>query len=101
MLNAGEYYIIGRKKDIIIMAGKNIYPEDIEDVVGKVNGVFPGRVVAFGVEDDITGTEQVCVVAESQADGEAEKKKLRMEIVRAGMGMDVTISNAIFHPRDG
>jgi acyl-CoA synthetase (AMP-forming)/AMP-acid ligase II len=98
LLHAGEYYIIGRKKDLIILAGKNIYPEDIEDVVGKVEGVLPGRVVAFGVEDDITGTEQICVVAESQTDDEAEKKKLRMEIVQAGMGIDVTISNVYLAP---
>jgi fatty-acyl-CoA synthase len=98
LLHAGEYYIIGRKKDLIILAGKNIYPEDIEDVVGKVQGVLPGRVVAFGVEDDITGTEQISVVAESQTDVEAEKKKLRMEIVQAGMGIDVTISNVYLAP---
>jgi acyl-CoA synthetase (AMP-forming)/AMP-acid ligase II len=97
-LNAGEYYIIGRKKDIIILAGNNIYPEDIEDVVGQVEGVLPGRVVAFGVEDDSTGTEQICVVTESQVRGEAERKKLRMEIVLAGMGIDVTISNVYLAP---
>ena len=44
----GEYYIIGRKKDIVIVAGNNIYPEDVEDTVSKVEGVIPGRVVAFG-----------------------------------------------------
>jgi acyl-CoA synthetase (AMP-forming)/AMP-acid ligase II len=97
-LHDGEYYIIGRKKDLIILAGKNIYPEDIEDVVGQVEGVLPGRVVAFGVEDDSTGTEQVCVVAESQAQVEAERKMLRMEIVKAGMGIDVTISNVYLSP---
>ena len=97
-LHAGEYYIIGRKKDIIILAGKNIYPEDIEDVVGQVEGVLPGRVVAFGVEDDIAGTELICVVAESQVYGEAERKKLRMEIVLAGMGIDVTISKVYLSP---
>ena len=97
-LHAGEYYIVGRKKDIIILAGKNIYPEDIEDVVGQVEGVLPGRVVAFGVEDDSSGTEQICVVAESQDHGEAERKKLRMEIVLAGMGIDVTISNVYLAP---
>jgi acyl-CoA synthetase (AMP-forming)/AMP-acid ligase II len=97
-LHAGEYYIIGRKKDIIILAGKNIYPEDIEDVVGQVEGVLPGRVVAFGVEDDISGTEQICVVAESQGDSEVDRKKLRMEIVQAGMGIDVTISKVYLSP---
>jgi acyl-CoA synthetase (AMP-forming)/AMP-acid ligase II len=97
-LHAGEYYIIGRKKDIIILAGNNIYPEDIEDVVGQVEGVLPGRVVAFGVEDDSAGTEQICVVAETQVHDKEDRKKLRMEIVQAGMGIDVTISKVYLSP---
>ena len=35
----GECYVIGRKKDIIISAGNNIYPEDVEDIVNKVDGI--------------------------------------------------------------
>lgn len=88
----GEYYIIGRKKDLIILAGKNIYPEDIEDAVGQVEGVLPGRVVAFGVEDDQVGTEQICVVAETGVEGEKAQKNLCQRIIQAGMGIDVTIS---------
>ena len=36
-----EFFIIGRKKDIIIVAGKNIYPEDIEDELNQVDGLYP------------------------------------------------------------
>ena len=32
--------MIGRKKDIIIVAGNNVYPEDVEDAVGKVLGII-------------------------------------------------------------
>ena len=64
-----QHYVIGRKKDIIIVAGKNIYPEDIEDAVGGAEGVIPGRVVAFGVDDEASGTELICVVAETAAVG--------------------------------
>src|SRR5579884_2427974 len=60
--HCGEYYVIGRKKDLIIVAGKNIYPEDIEDAANGVPGVIPGRVVAFGVDDPELGTQQVAVV---------------------------------------
>ncbi|MFH1527485.1 MAG: AMP-binding protein [Bacteroidota bacterium] len=93
-----ELYVIGRKKDIIIVAGKNIYPEDIEDAIGKVDGVIPGRVIAFGEEDDELGTEQVSVVAETKIEDTAELKKLRIAIIRAGMGMDVNIHDVYLVP---
>jgi len=94
----GEYYVIGRKKDIIIVAGKNIYPEDIEDAVGQVPGILPGRVIAFGMEDRDSGTEQIGVVAETSHSEDLEKKKLRRAVVRAGMQIDVTISRVYLAP---
>ncbi|MEA3440542.1 MAG: AMP-binding protein [Chloroflexota bacterium] len=60
----GELYITGRKKDLIIVGGKNIYPQDIERLAGDVDRVHPGRVAAFGVFNDRTGTEDIVVVAE-------------------------------------
>jgi acyl-CoA synthetase (AMP-forming)/AMP-acid ligase II len=97
----GEYYIIGRKKDIIIVAGKNIYPEDVEDAVGQVVDVDPGRVVAFGVDDPASGTEQVCVVVET---GLAEapapiRNALRVRIREAGLAIDVTIARVFLAPK--
>ena len=93
-----EYYIIGRKKDIIIVAGNNIYPEDIEDVVSKVEGIIPGRVVAFGEEDVELGSEQISVAAETGfADSELQKK-LQVEIIKAGMAIDVTIKKIYLVP---
>jgi acyl-CoA synthetase (AMP-forming)/AMP-acid ligase II len=94
----GEYYIIGRKKDIIIVAGKNIYPEDIEDVMNQVDGVIPGRSIAFGEEDIDMGTEFVSVVAESKAETEEEKNKVRMNILKAGMSIDVVIHKVYLVP---
>jgi acyl-CoA synthetase (AMP-forming)/AMP-acid ligase II len=94
----GEVYVAGRRKDLIIVAGKNLYPEDIEDAVGAVQGVLPGRVVAFAIDDEQTGTEAVCVVAETDREGEAERKALRLAILRAGMAIDVTIAEAHLAP---
>ena len=76
----GELFVIGRKKDIIILAGKNIYPEDVEAVVAEVDGVIPGRVVAFGREDEATGTECVCVVAETEVTGSEARRAMRRAI---------------------
>jgi acyl-CoA synthetase (AMP-forming)/AMP-acid ligase II len=88
----GQLYVIGRKKDIIIVAGKNLYPEDIEEAVNGVPGVLPGRVVAFGAEDESAGTDQVCVVVETSADQPAQRKALKLAIIEAAMAVDVTVS---------
>lgn len=88
----GEWFIVGRKKDIIVVAGKNLFPEDIEDAVNVVPGVLPGRVVAFGIDNEAAGTEDVCVAAETELHGETERKALQREVQQAGMQIDITIS---------
>lgn len=61
----GELYVCGRKKDMIIVNGRNYYPQDIEWAVAEVDGVRTGSVVAFGspAED---GSERLVVVAETR-----------------------------------
>lgn len=93
-----EYYVIGRKKDIIIVAGNNIYPEDVEDVVSNVKGVIPGRVIAFGEEDVELGSEQINVVAETNVKDEDEQKKLKMDVIKACMDIDVTVKKVHLVP---
>ena len=60
----GEIYITGRAKDLIIKAGHNIYPHEVEEIAGRVSGVRAGCVVAFGAPDARTGTERLVVAAE-------------------------------------
>ncbi|MBI1939457.1 MAG: AMP-binding protein [Ignavibacteriales bacterium] len=93
-----EFYVIGRKKDIIIVAGKNIYPEDIEDAMNNVPGITHGRVVAFGEEDPEMGTEQVAVVAEVEDQTEEGRKKIRLDIIKAGMTIDINIHKVYLVP---
>lgn len=64
-LHDAHLYVTGRKKDVIIVGGVNIYPEDIEQAVSELDGVHPGRVVALGLEDDALGTERLVVIAEA------------------------------------
>lgn len=68
----GEVYVTGRKKDLIIVAGNNIYPQDLEFIADGVPGVHPGRTVAFGIENESSGTEDVVVVVEAEAGRDAE-----------------------------
>jgi len=64
----GQLVVSGRKKEVIISRGKNYYAHDIELITGSVDGVKPGRVAAFPVYNEASGTEDVIVVAE-RADG--------------------------------
>lgn len=67
----GEVYITGRKKDLIIVGGKNVYPQDLESLASEVPGIHPGRVVAFGVYSEEMGTEEVVIVAEKDSEAES------------------------------
>ena len=62
----GELVVCGRIKDVMIVGGRNVYPQDVEKAVGEVDGVRAGNVVAFGV-DGRHGAQHVVVVAEAVA----------------------------------
>jgi acyl-CoA synthetase (AMP-forming)/AMP-acid ligase II len=76
----GEVYVTGRKKDLIIVGGKNIYPQDLEQLAMDVAGVHPGRVVAFGVFNETTGTEDVVMAAEVDEDDVDERQHVADQI---------------------
>lgn len=97
-LSEGELFVTGRKKDLIIVAGKNVYPQDLEAIANRVEGIYPGRAVAFGMANQRLGTEgivMVCELAES-ADLEQQKaieQKLRQRIVEQ---TEVTLNDVRF-----
>lgn len=89
----GEVYIVGRSKDLIINAGKNIYPQDIEAIVNSVAGVHPGRAVVFGVADEREGTELIAVVAEVDTAEAAIRKQITQHIrQQVGRQSDITLN---------
>jgi acyl-CoA synthetase (AMP-forming)/AMP-acid ligase II len=76
----GEVYVIGRSKDLIINAGKNVYPQDLEAIINSVQGIHPGRAVVFGVFDEKDGTEHIAVVAEVDTIDDAQRKSIFQDI---------------------
>lgn len=74
---AGEVYPTGRVKDIIIRAGRHIYPEELEAAIGAVAGVRKGCIAVFGSKDVHRGTERVVVLAETHVGDRAQQNALR------------------------
>ena len=62
--SAGELYITGRLKEVVIKAGRNYAPAHLEEAIEQVEGVRPGRSVVFGVTDARSGTQRVVAVVE-------------------------------------
>jgi Acyl-CoA synthetases (AMP-forming)/AMP-acid ligases II len=81
---AGEVYITGRSKDIIIRAGRNIYPHELEEAVGNVAGIRKGCVAVFGSIDLTSGTERLIVLAETREENPTEQERLYVEINALG-----------------
>ena len=71
-----DLFVTGRKKDMIIVGGRNVYPQDVEMLAYDVPGVHAGRAVAFGMFDESQGTEAVVVIAEVDTDDVSEQQKI-------------------------
>ncbi|MGH2687068.1 MAG: AMP-binding protein [Actinomycetota bacterium] len=82
----GQLVVCGRIKDVIIVGGRNVFPEDVERAVADIEGVRAGNVIAFGVEGR-RGKESLVVVAESKADDTTLVRKLLAERVREAVGL--------------
>lgn len=88
-----ELYVVGRKKDLLIIGGENIYPQDIEEIVGNHPAIHDGRAIAMGAYNADLGTEEIIVVAEvareeSLANSIEIDREIRNQVV-AGMGIAV------------
>jgi fatty-acyl-CoA synthase len=70
----GELVLCGRIKDVIIVGGRNVFPEDIERACGELDGVRAGNVIAFGVEG-YKGKESVVVVAEVRTENPVQVRE--------------------------
>jgi 1-acyl-sn-glycerol-3-phosphate acyltransferase len=79
-LTDGEVFIAGRAKDLIIRAGRNIYPYDLEQAIGHLDGVRAGAVAVFGSRDPARDIERLVVLAESRLREPGKRAALRRKI---------------------
>ena len=83
----GELYVTGRDKDLIVRAGRNLYPYDLEAAAGELDGVRKGCVAVFACADPSAGTERLVVVAETREDDSQRKREIVDAITRAASAL--------------
>ncbi|MBK6707717.1 MAG: fatty acyl-AMP ligase [Sphingomonadales bacterium] len=91
-MSNGYIYIVGRAKDMIIINGKNYWPQDIEWAVEQLPGFKAGDIAAFSVSNG--GEETPAVLVQCRTSDEAERAKLREQIkdkVRSVTGMNCVV----------
>jgi acyl-CoA synthetase (AMP-forming)/AMP-acid ligase II len=82
-LDGGELYVTGRKDDLIIVGGKNLSPQDIEEIASAHPDVRDGRVAAFGVVNPDLGTRDLVVLAEAKdAAGLEQRERVEADLRR-------------------
>lgn len=75
-LAAGELYVTGRSKDMMIRGGQNLYPYELEEAIGRIPGVRKGCVAVFSAQASPGGGERIVVVAETRETGEQRRRQL-------------------------
>ena len=73
---AGELFLSGREKDIIIRGGLNIHPQELESAVANIAGIRKGGVAVFAASDLRSGTERLVVLAETRVSGPEPRRQL-------------------------
>jgi acyl-CoA synthetase (AMP-forming)/AMP-acid ligase II len=77
-LHERHLFICGRSKEVIIVNGRNYYPQDIEWEAGKVAGVRKGNIIAFGARDASGDRERVVVAFELQDTTVSEEQAVKL-----------------------
>jgi acyl-CoA synthetase (AMP-forming)/AMP-acid ligase II len=95
VLHRGDLYLTGRIKDLIVIDGRNHYPQDIEATAAQAHpAIRRDRVAAFGVSD--ARGEGVVVVAERVRDLEVDPKEVARAVLRA-VGREHEVALRSFH----
>ena len=100
-MDNGELYVTGRKKDIIIRGGRNIYPHEIEGAIGNINKVRKGCVVAFGSHDHQSATERLVIIAETRARKQEAIDQLKQTISETVLDLTGMVPDEIVLAKPG
>jgi fatty-acyl-CoA synthase len=96
-----ELYVVGRKKDLIIVAGTNIYPQDVEEIVSTHPAIYDGRVVAFGQYNANLGTEEIVVVAEVRTACDLQKTRTIERELKTAISSELQVGVGAIYLKPG
>jgi len=95
-IESGELFVCGRLKEMLVVHGRNYYAHDIEAIAGGVAGVRPGRVVAFGIDDANSGSEEAIVLAETDVVDVEARAALQRDLKAAVFDrMELTVKSVV------
>jgi 1-acyl-sn-glycerol-3-phosphate acyltransferase len=81
----GEIHITGRVKDLIIRAGRNLYPYELEQVVSEVPGIRKNNVAAFACRDPEAPGERLVIMAETRETGAEALREVQERVRQASL----------------
>jgi len=93
--HAGELYVTGRRKEMIIVRGANVYPEDAEGVIRDAPGLYRRRCVAFA-DVAADGAESITVVGECALASPADRARLAADL-RATVAGELGLAAVAVH----
>jgi 1-acyl-sn-glycerol-3-phosphate acyltransferase len=97
----GLLFLTGRAKDIIIRAGRNLHPEELELALGNVEGVLHDGVAVFAASDERLGTEGLVVVVETDLDSPEKRGELETRLHLACLEVLTTAPDRVVVVRPG
>ena len=77
---SGHVFVLGRGDDVIIVQGRNLYAHQIEAILSEINGIKPGRNVAFGVSEEDLGSDFLVVICEKNHEVGRDEQQIKREI---------------------
>ncbi len=77
-----DLFVLGRRDDLLILLGRNVYANEIEELLSDVAGLKPGRVLAMGLDDEGVGSQELVIVAETVpgTDPKATRAAIRLRL---------------------
>ena len=77
-----ELFVLGRRDDLLILLGRNVFANEVETILGAVGAVKPGRVLAMGITNDEIGSQELIVIVELEGEASQAKDPSRAKAVR-------------------
>ena len=83
----GELFVLGRKDDVVIVGGKNLYPQDVDEIAAAHPEIHDGRVVVFGLYNPELETQDLVIIAEvSHEESLQRRSDIELEIRQRVLG---------------